>query len=601
MKKIVAMTVYICIFIIFSLPASANHQTELNIEDAKYSDFKTTLDGQWLYFEHQLLTPQRAAIYYNIDAGHVVSVPHKFKMKTGTAQGYATYVTKLKLPKHFIGKRLTINIPFQYSAYQFYVNERLAMKNGVVGVSKKTSRQRLAPKNFSFTVPENQTILLTMQISNFDNIRGGFEKSVTIGNDKIMNASMYRQLFLYFFLFGSISLMAIFSILFSLFRRQDRVYLVFGLFCLSIVFRGLFAEPYLYTLILDPINWLVASKIAYVSAEISIFLYIVYVAQYFKNSIPKRFLQYNIIISIAMVIVTIISAQQIYQFLFSTVYSTLFLVYFYMLYCIIRKISWKDQNAVLTLIGMFIVFIGGIHDIYVVITSPNSTQYSFVLLGVFVAIQSFIFCRYFAKQWLKVEELNEELLQLNTTLDDKIQIRTQQLVETNIKLQKLAYLDGLTGAFNRHFFNKNLKNLFYKNKETGECLSVIIIDVDEFKRYNDYYGHVKGDALLKRLVEVLVDNLPLGAQFVRYGGEEFAVLLDNIQRDEAYAVAEKLRACIEEQHMEHKGRQFGEVTISVGGTTLCSNNYEDELELLSEADRQLYLAKTAGRNRVFFN
>lgn len=580
--------------------ASASHQTKLDFNDEEYSQFQSTLDGQWDYFEQQLLTPQKANIYYTIDAGHPVEVPHKFKMKTGTSLGYATYVTKLEFPKTFVGKRLNIAIPFQYSAYKFYVNDRLAMKNGIVGENKKASRQQLAPKTFSFSVPENREILLTMQISNFDNIRGGFEKSIVIGNDKLMTKTANRNLFFYCFLFGAITLMAVISLLLWIFRKKDTVYLLFGLFCLVIITRGLFAEPYLYTLFISPINWLIASKIAYLSAELSVLLYVLYVGKYFENSIPRKLIYFYGLLSTGMILITIFGSQRVYQVSFIWMYTFIFILYFILIFCIIRKINWKNQDLVLTLIGMIIIFIGGLHDVYVVITSPNSTQYSFILLGVFVAIQSFIYCRYFAKQWMKIEELNGELIHLNATLDDKIQIRTQQLVENNMKLQKLAYLDGLTGAFNRHYFNKNLKNLFKKSVETNSCMSVIIIDVDEFKRYNDHYGHVKGDVLLKKIVEILTQNIPLGAQFVRYGGEEFAVLLDNIQREEAYEIAENLRASIEEQHIEHLGRLTGEVTISVGGTTLCGDNYADEIELVSAADTQLYLAKKNGRNRVFF-
>lgn len=169
----------------------------------------------------------------------------------------------------------------------------------------------------------------------------------------------------------------------------------------------------------------------------------------------------------------------------------------------------------------------------------------------------------------------------------------------HFNFQSLASLDGLTQIPNRRHFDVALTNEWNRAARAGTPLSVILIDVDKFKVYNDTYGHQAGDVCLQRVARALAENLRRAGDMVaRYGGEEFVLLLHQTPRDEGVMLAERLRAAVERLAIEHSGSDTGVVTISVGGATVIPAPHSQESGLLRAADDSLYQAKHGGRNRV---
>lgn len=169
----------------------------------------------------------------------------------------------------------------------------------------------------------------------------------------------------------------------------------------------------------------------------------------------------------------------------------------------------------------------------------------------------------------------------------------------HFNFQNLASLDGLTQIPNRRHFDMALTNEWNRAARAGTPLSVILIDVDKFKVYNDTYGHQAGDVCLQRVARALSDNLRRAGDMVaRYGGEEFVLLLHQTPRDEGVVLADRLRAAVEKLGIEHSGSERGVVTISVGGATIIPAPQSQESALLRAADDSLYQAKRGGRNRV---
>src|SRR5690606_28608863 len=119
------------------------------------------------------------------------------------------------------------------------------------------------------------------------------------------------------------------------------------------------------------------------------------------------------------------------------------------------------------------------------------------------------------------EHLNEELQMLNDTMDEKVQQSMQDVIKSNEQLQQEIWIDGLTKIYNRKYFTEQFDKLF----QTGENIGLILIDIDDFKRFNDTYGHVAGDKLLYELAQTVDAQMPANGFFARYGGEEFAVVL----------------------------------------------------------------------------
>ena len=169
------------------------------------------------------------------------------------------------------------------------------------------------------------------------------------------------------------------------------------------------------------------------------------------------------------------------------------------------------------------------------------------------------------------------------------------------RLQEVQYestIDSLTGVFNRRYFDKAIKHdLLHANRSKGS-LSLIVCDIDFFKKYNDSYGHSKGDRCLKIVSKELNESLSRDSDWIaRYGGEEFAIVLPGTNLEGAIMVAERICSAVENLRIPHKGSEISRwVTISAG--VASSNDSSDPAELFNIADQCLYRAKKNGRNRA---
>lgn len=168
-------------------------------------------------------------------------------------------------------------------------------------------------------------------------------------------------------------------------------------------------------------------------------------------------------------------------------------------------------------------------------------------------------------------------------------------------LERFALIDGLTGIHNRRYFDEQLEKEIGRNFRTGSSLSVIMMDIDHFKEFNDHYGHGAGDHCLKEVARSLTDTLSRpGDTLCRYGGEEFVALLPGSDRAGAGVVAERLRQAVESLSIANQYSGVGDVvTLSLGVASVEPTGEQKTTveSLLKRADEALYTAKRAGRNR----
>lgn len=172
-----------------------------------------------------------------------------------------------------------------------------------------------------------------------------------------------------------------------------------------------------------------------------------------------------------------------------------------------------------------------------------------------------------------------------------------ELKELQLKLEYQANYDGLTQIYNRRAFMDYCEQIFLEAKEKSIPFSVILMDIDYFKKVNDTYGHHIGDQLLKHVVTIFENQLTAEQIFARYGGEEFALSLNGYTATEAELLGNKLRKSIEGQSLS-SSKGLISVTFSMGIAQAIPNKAETIDQLLNKADKALYSAKQAGRNQV---
>ncbi|HEY9578053.1 MAG TPA: diguanylate cyclase, partial [Pseudobacillus sp.] len=209
-------------------------------------------------------------------------------------------------------------------------------------------------------------------------------------------------------------------------------------------------------------------------------------------------------------------------------------------------------------------------------------------------------------EWLNISALTDETGQAThyvAVFSDvsKLKETENKLKEINEQLNKLSTLDGLTGIPNRRMFDKRIIAEREKAIKWNKPLSLVLLDIDFFKLYNDTYGHLSGDDCLRAVAAKMEQKAQEFSGFIaRYGGEEFVVILPDTTAEESWIIAEEIRRSVENLEMPHSQSKVSEyVTISAGLTTIAPNqDHYSVAELIKLADQALYEAKKAGRNRL---
>lgn len=166
-------------------------------------------------------------------------------------------------------------------------------------------------------------------------------------------------------------------------------------------------------------------------------------------------------------------------------------------------------------------------------------------------------------------------------------------------LHSIALLDSLTGVANRRQFEQRLPEIWKHCCRNQLALSVVMLDVDFFKRFNDHYGHQEGDQCLRQVAQAISGSLRRGIDFVaRYGGEEFICILPETPLSGAMNMAQNIVKAVQALHLEHVDSSFKEVTISAGVSSVIPRQDLTWQSLIETADQQLYLAKERGRNQI---
>jgi len=184
------------------------------------------------------------------------------------------------------------------------------------------------------------------------------------------------------------------------------------------------------------------------------------------------------------------------------------------------------------------------------------------------------------------------------TLRNRVKSHLNHKLKNDL-LESLIYIDRLTGTYNRHYLDDYLPALIKEGMRNATPVSLVLFDIDYFKRYNDHYGHIAGDNCLWKLSSAINDNLlrPMD-RLIRIGGEEFLVLLPNTDHEGALNVSKRLLDSVYDLNIQHQESEFSRVTISAGVATKLHDDEKTIDFIMLQADKNLYAAKGNGRNCV---
>lgn len=228
-----------------------------------------------------------------------------------------------------------------------------------------------------------------------------------------------------------------------------------------------------------------------------------------------------------------------------------------------------------------------IYNKWVAVKYEKGTDYSLLIKVVLLFLAALIISLYWNKKLVKSRNETKEAIKALHNAHHKLELK-------NHELEVLSNTDNLTGLSNRLKLDDVLKNEIIRFNRTGNDLSLIMIDIDFFKKINDQYGHLKGDSVLKDVAHIIKNSIRVTDLSGRWGGEEFLVICPDTDKDGAKILAEKIRG-----HVEHKTAKLKpSLTISLGVAKIVPGDLD--VDLIRKADTALYRAKNLGRNRVGF-
>ncbi len=265
------------------------------------------------------------------------------------------------------------------------------------------------------------------------------------------------------------------------------------------------------------------------------------------------------------------------------------------------------------------IAIGAILYIFVILLSLNlvATKLQRYIINpcLFVFLVAVMSYEYYKNKFIAIVPVEEEIalyyslvvplafilvMWMVVVMIDKHKSDHKSLVLKNEELRRMMRIDTLTGLYNKQFLNEQIKSYMSMSRRSEVPLSVIVIDIDYFKYYNDHYGHIQGDRCLVRVAEIINYSVMRDSDSVfRFGGEEFVVLLYNVKAMDALMVGQRIVDNIRDAKIKHNGSHIDDyVTVSAGLFTFDGKKEMTTNSVIRMADEALYIAKNEGRNRI---
>lgn len=519
------------------------------------------IQGQWAIYMNKLLNPEQVELQ---KANQYLNIPSKLTNQlNGKNTGYMTMHLKIFLPKEIVyGIRLESTL----SASKIWVNGILQARVGRVGKSYKEEKSIYLPSYLYFTAP-NGVADIVIQTSNYRIIYPVL-KSMKLGlKDKIMNMFITSASIDLIIVGGLFIIELIFLCFYSKFK-DNKSFLYFSILCLFTQLRCLFLNERIVEHIFPNMPFELLSKTAAITYYLYIPVYVLFLRELFPD-LPKKILKAALYFSIVFTIICTITNNTFYDRLAFLGEAGLLIILPSLLIFLIKKVKCKEENSLISLTAFIVLILASLNDMLV------SNGMIFGRYGFQVGM--FIFA--FLETYIIISKYSNEIINI-----EKLKIEKQIIYEKSIK-------DDLTGLYKRNYIDKILDRVMGVYIEKGEIFSVIMFDIDYFKKINDKYGHLIGDDVLVVVSNIIKKSISNTDYAGRYGGEEFIIVMPNTGEQAAKEIAEKIRINIYDYIWENGMK----VTISGG---IYENKVSMNSECIKNADNLLYEAKGNGRNRI---
>ncbi|GMU65209.1 MAG: hypothetical protein AMXMBFR36_14830 [Acidobacteriota bacterium] len=574
------------------------------------------LDGDWRHFPRRRLAPGDPAL---------AAAPAGFATLPGTfvesdrapgspsGHGFATYALSVRLPPE--PPPLALRIVSVSTAFRLWADGELVAAAGTVAERAADGHPEYRPSVVRLAATDDERLELVLQVSNFDYVRGGPWEPIWIGTPEAVDGARESRIALALFLAGAFAVIGLYHLIRWSARRSDPSFLYFAAVCFGMALRGLVVDEVFLVDLAPALRWSDLVRLEYASLLIVVAASAMFLRELFPGDQPKALTYGYTGVSLAGLALVAVLPPAIFSRGLPALQLLCVSAAVVGALLVARSLARRREGAGLFLFGLVAIAVTGIHDVLISVYRSLPTGHWLVDsiylqpfgLFVFVLSQSAMLARRSSRAFVQLEETTRELGAAHAALDahareleQRVAERTAELETANRQLARLAEIDGLTGLGNRLHFDEELRRAWFDHLRREAPLALVLVDVDEFKKFNDRYGHLAGDDALRRVAAAMAASVKRpGDAVARYGGEELVALLPNTDAEGARHIAEQIREQVAGAGIVHEASSVApRVTVSLGLASMVPTEDADRVTLIARADRALYRAKQAGRDRV---
>jgi len=515
------------------------------------------LEGEWGFYPNQFINGIRSG-----NGPMIVNVPHHWKgsldlENENEFENYGTYELRIRGLNNNTGYGLYIYDLI--SAYKVYINGELIGSNGQASINEEQEHIFWNPQIKHFMSDGDDTII-HVQVSNHHFKLGGLWKPLRIGKIESITLERDQNVTSEMIMFGGIIMIGIYNLSLFLLNDQERSALYFALFCFAVSIRIPLMGERLINLWIPSLDWIVVTKFQYFLGYSMLGIFAMFLSRLFHEDFNKWVIRLIVGIVVLLNLTIVFLSTKIY-YVFDQLYGYVALAFLiYVIYVLILAMKRKRQGSIFSFVGLTFVLCTTIAELIL----PHGNHIVPIGIFVFMLFQSLV-------------------------IADKY----YHIFSENIVLYHTASRDSMTGLFNKGHFLK-LGKTFFKEASETERHGFLFIDIDDFKKVNDTYGHEAGDELIITISERIIRSLRNSDIACRYGGDEFVVWLRDAKEYEVKEIASRLLEIVTEPIQINDDELI--ITLSMGVSFFPKDGNDIE-KLINKSDKLMYRAKSKGKNQ----